>query len=88
MMVVFLKDIDHISPKMHVVFSGRYWSHLQDCKKLLDGPSGFSGSRLSQNCQCLVLFKMIFPQIIVFKNDLVFLSNYLEYSGVSKDKGY
>ena len=36
-------------PSFHFMFSGRYWSHIQDFKIWLDGSSGLFGARLFQN---------------------------------------
>ena len=35
------------------MFSGRYWSHIQDSGGFFDGPSSFVGARLFENVKIL-----------------------------------
>ena len=55
------------SPNFHFMFSGIYWSHIQDLKNLLDGLSGFFGARLFENWQHFGFPKLWYLKVIFLK---------------------
>ena len=84
-----IQNVGPILPNCYFMFSGRYWSHIRYCQKLInyvDGSSIFYSTRLFHNFQ-----QIRFPQFWEFRTycfwerfGLCF--HYLEDLGVSKDK--
>ena len=82
----FLEDIDPILPNFHFMFSGRSWYHIQAFLKSIRRIFGICRLRLFHNNPSFRFRVWRFPTIICLEMDSGFLSNYLEYHGVSKDK--
>ena len=81
-----MEGIDPILPNFDIMFSGKYWSHIQVFKNLLNGSSEFIGTRLIHMFNNFDVQQFEIPQTYFPKMSVGCFLDYVECIGVSKVK--